>query len=73
MTRREKKIDLAAMLSVCESAPMRQAEISRRTGLTPSYIHNISTRKRGNVRPGYETVTAIKALYDSVALTIEKK
>jgi transcriptional regulator with XRE-family HTH domain len=65
MPRRRQSVDVRAMLSTCEAAPMSRAEIARQTGLDRSAITRLATGERGT-RPSYETVTAVRALYDAV-------
>lgn len=57
-------VDIRAMLSVVESAPMTRAEIARRTGLSRTHVTRLATGERG-ARAGYDTVEAVRRLYDA--------
>lgn len=62
---RRRAIDIAAMLSVVEAAPMTRAEIARRTGLARSTVTMLANGERGR-RPSYDTVKAIETLHATV-------
>lgn len=58
-------IDIKAMLSFVEAAPMTRAEIARQTGLSRAYVTMLATGERGQ-HASYSTVQAIKAVHDGI-------
>lgn len=57
-------IDIQTMIAGLEAVPMRRAAIARETGLSRTFITQIANGDRGRVRPSYDTVQRVRALYD---------
>jgi len=64
-------VNLRAMLSVVQSAPMTRAAIARETGLSRAAITRIANGERGRV-PTHDTVCRIAALHARVLTTVNK-